>query len=78
MNKLAELNERLTRNNMDPVYEMNSFDEILQELSPSELLYRTQGGNFNINDEYFEFDGYANLVSYEELDEVLELYDDIV
>lgn len=75
--RLAELNERLARHNAGCVYTMNEFDEVLQDLSPTEILFRIQGGNFNINDNYFEFDGYANLVSYEDLDEVLELYDDI-
>ena len=75
--KLADLNKRLEKNNMGRVYTMNEFDDVLGELSPTELLFRVETGRFSTNDDYFEFDGYGNLVSYDDIDVLLERYDDI-
>lgn len=60
---------------------MDSFDELMSDSKPTELAQMIQYGDFNINDDWFGFDGYGNLVSYSdsELDAEIEDYqDDIV
>ena len=47
----------------DYIYQMFEFDEIVGGLSPSELANKIFYGNFNPNNEYFMFNGYANLES---------------
>ena len=71
------------------VYDMSEFDDIIEcrELSPIELIYKVQYGDFNPNDDYFSFDGLDNLVSYREyeyeelirdnIEEIVERYIDI-
>ena len=71
------------------VYDMNDFDYIIEsiDLSPTELICKVQYGDFNPNDDYFTFDGLANLVSYKDyeyeelikdnIDEIVERYIDI-
>ena len=73
---LHNLNERLTRHNIDPVYQMDELDEVLKNKTPREIILMTKD-NFNINHPYFEFDGYGNLVSYSTLEEILELHEDV-
>lgn len=77
MKKLHELNERLLKNDMGMVFEMNDLNEKLKDLSPIEILMRA-GGNFNTYDDYFEFDGYGNLRSYADINDVLEMYEDVM
>lgn len=49
------------------LYNMDDFDEIIGEgYSPTELAERIFFGDFNINDDYFGFDSYANLESITE------------
>ena len=71
------------------VYDMSEFDDIIEaiDLSPTELICKVQYGDFNPNDDYFTFDGLANLVSYSEYEyeelirdnipEIVERYIDI-
>ena len=51
----------------------------INELFPSayELAERIQYENYNINDDYFKFDGWGNLVSYSEYDMIQEMKDNI-
>lgn len=74
--ELQELNERLMNNSMNMVYKMEELNEVVHYKTASQLLIMTKN-NFNIDDSYFEFDGYGNLKSYSTLDEVLEMYDDV-
>ena len=74
---LIELNERLNKNGYESVYPMSEFNALTVNIKALSLLDKVANGNFNVNHEYFEFDGYDNLVSYESLEDVLELYDDI-
>ena len=73
---LKELNNRLAKSSIGMVYKMEELDDVVSDRTPSQLVRMTKD-NFNLNDGYFEFDGYGNLKSYEELEEVLDLYDDI-
>ena len=71
------------------VYDMSEFDDIIEaiDLSPTELICKVQYGDFNPNDDYFTFDGLANLVSYKDYEyeelirdnipEIVERYIDI-
>ena len=53
---------------------MEDFDEYMGHLSPTEIACEIQYGDFNINEEYFQFNAYDNLVSYTdwEVEEDLE------
>ena len=74
------------------LYNMDDFDEIIGEgYTPTELAQRIFFGDFNINHDYFYFNGYANLESIYEwemedhfepiLDEIIDSmlynYDDL-
>lgn len=52
------------------VYDMTEFNYIIdsRELDPMELICKVQYGDFNVNDDYFMFDGLDNLISYQEWD----------
>lgn len=47
------------------IFHMEEFDEILHGKAPFEIV-RLANDDFNVFDEYFTFDGYGNLVSYDE------------
>lgn len=54
----------------DRIYSMGEFDEIMDGYSPSDIAGRIfYGGGFNPNHDYFAFDGYANLVSFDYSDD---------
>lgn len=69
---------------------MEDFDEYVSHLSPMELACEIHYGDFNPNDDYFNFNAYENLVSwsqweyeaelttykYEIVDRFIELYED--
>ena len=55
------------------VYYMDDFDEIMNGCQPIEIAQRIYFGDFNPNDEYWRFNGYANLESLDEY----ELYEEI-
>ena len=46
--------------------DMDLFDEFMEGQSPSWIAERIYYGDFNPNDEYFIFNGYGNLESYDE------------
>ena len=78
MEKLHELNERLLKNGMGMVFEMNDLNDELKDLSPIEILMRADNENFSTHDDYFEFDGYGNLRSYANINDALEMYEDVL
>lgn len=43
--------------------DMDELDSYLEGYTPTEIAQKCQFGDFNINDEYFRFDGYENLES---------------
>ena len=54
----------------DEICDMQDFDDIMSNDTPSELASRIFfGGGFNPNHNYFAFDGYANLVSFDFTDD---------
>ena len=62
-------------------YPMESFDEVMSNGTPSEIARMIWYGKFNPNDEYFRFDAYGNLESFDWYDVVAEaedLKDDII
>lgn len=73
MDKIHELNERLLGNGMGMVFEMNDLNDKLKDLSPIEILMKADNENFSTHDDYFEFDGYGNLRSYANMNDILEM-----
>lgn len=54
----------------DEIYSMSEFDEIMDGYSPIDIAQRIfLGDGFNPNHDYFAFDGYANLVSFDFADD---------
>ena len=47
----------------DWIYDMNSFNELMERYNPIDIANRVVYGEFNPNHDYFRFDGYANLES---------------
>ena len=77
LNGLHELNERLLRNNMSKVFEMNALNDSLKDLSPIEILMRAEG-NFSTHDDYFAFNDTGDLISYATINDVLEVYNGVM
>ena len=50
------------------VYDMEEFNQFMEECEPTEIANKIFYGEFNPNDEYFRFDAYANLESLDEYD----------
>lgn len=57
------------------LYEMEMFDDIMESFEPMDIALKTYYGGFNPNDEYFRFNGYANLESLSYYDLENELID---
>ena len=49
----------------DTVYSMNDFDEIMEGFKPWEVARAAFYGDFRPCDDYFRFNGYGNLVSFD-------------
>ena len=47
----------------DWIYNMSDFDEIMDNMTAMDVANRVFYGDFNPNNDYFKFDGYANLES---------------
>lgn len=63
------------------LYDMDMFDDIMNGFEPMDIALKSHFGNFNPNDEFFRFDGYANLESlseYELEDELLNYENEII
>ena len=56
-------------------YDMDSFNELMHGLDPIDIAMKISFGEFNPNDDYFTFNGYANLVSLSYYDLKNELLD---
>ena len=57
------------------LFEMELFNEIMSGFEPIDIALKTYYGGFNPNDEYFRFNGYANLESLSYYDLEKELID---
>lgn len=54
----------------DEIYYMQEFDDLLSDNTPSEIANQIfYGGGFNPNHDYFARDGYAKLVSFDDVDD---------
>ena len=82
VNKVNSYDGSLMDFNFQP---MEMFDEVMTGYSPMDLALKLYYGEFNPNDEYFDFDGLGNIASFTawERDEWLrdnldEIYDRIM
>ena len=57
----------------DRIYDMDEFDEIMSGMSPSDIATKIFYGDFRPNDNYFKFDGYANLQSFDYISDEVDL-----
>lgn len=59
-------------------YEMNDFDEVMANYDPMDIAMRVFYGHFKPHDEYFRFDGCANLESFPayQLDDYIDDFQD--
>ena len=57
----------------DRIYDMDEFDEIMSGMSPSDIATKIFYGDFRPNDNYFKFDGYANLESFDYISDKVDL-----
>lgn len=64
----AYYNDYLSENNRgdDYIYTMDMFDEIMDGCDPWEIARSAFYGDFRPCDDYFGFNGYGNLVSFDE------------
>lgn len=54
----------------DKIYSMDEFNDIMEDYLPFDIVQRTfLGDGFNPNHDYFAFDGYENLVSFDFADD---------
>lgn len=69
-------NEYQAENNYDGyIYDMEEFDEIFSDAKPSDIARRCYFGDFNPNDDYFVFNGYANLESGDYIKDLISVDD---
>lgn len=66
----------------DMIYSISELDDLLCDLTPSEIVRTVSYGDFNYDYEYFTYDGYGNLKSIRcahdldiDLDDVLRVYE---
>lgn len=71
---LADYNEYLSENGYETYF--TDLDEVLAGCTPLEIIQKTYFGNFNYADDYFKFNGYANIDSFSEYQVVEEMKSD--
>lgn len=59
----------------DFVYDMDEFDDIMCNSTPTDIANRIFYGDFKPCHEYFSFNGYANLVSADYLEDLISIDD---
>ena len=57
----------------DRIYDMEEFDEMMSGVSPWNIATKIFYGDFRPNDNYFKFDGYANLQSFDYISDEVDL-----
>lgn len=57
----------------DEIFDMEEFDDIMSGSTPTDIAQKIFYGNFRPNDNYFRFDGYANLESIDWLKDEIDL-----
>lgn len=73
---LSIYNEYADADYSERIYLMDEFDEICDSMTASDIARRCFYGKFNPNDEYFIFNGYANLESSDYLEDFID-FDDL-
>lgn len=65
--KIEDLNNKIEdlNNEINEYYDMDSFDEICEGMSASEVARKCFYGDFRPCDDYFKFNGYENFESVE-------------
>lgn len=71
---LADYNDYLNENGCETYF--TDLDEVLANYRPLEIIQKTYFGNFNYSDDYFKFNGYANIDSFSEYQIVQEMKSD--
>ena len=62
----------------DHIFSMDDFNDIFSGYDPIDIVCRVFYGNFNPNDDYFQFNGYGNLESFRYLGDIKSRFiDDI-
>lgn len=51
----------------DIITDMSLFDDLFREMSPLDIVRRVKYGDFRPDDDYFGFNGYGNLISFNDL-----------
>ena len=57
----------------DRIYDMEEFDEMMDDMLPSDIAIKIFYGDFRPNDNYFKFDGYDNLQSFDYISDEVDL-----
>lgn len=70
---LGDYNEYLESQGYEPYYSMDELDELLDSLTPMQIIQKTYFGKFNYSDEYVQFNDYANLDSFSEYEVIREM-----
>lgn len=73
---LSIYNDYADASRYEQVFTMDEFDEICENMDASDIARRIYHGDFNPNDEYFMFNGYANFISTDDLADFID-FDDL-
>lgn len=65
-------NEYAQKNNYDEIFSMDEFDEIMERNSPTDIANSIYFGEYNPNDNYFQFDGYGNIKTTSNIEEFVD------
>lgn len=72
---LSDYNEWLLNNNYGDDYIYDDLEMMLEGFSAMEIVQKTYFGNFNYADDYYKFNGYANIDSMTETEIIQEMRD---
>lgn len=68
-------NELYPYDNNEHIFEMSEINDILSNnYTPLEIIEIVQNGKFDICDDYFAFDDYGNLISFNDISDKADLY----
>ena len=62
-------NEYAQKNYYDEIFSIDDFDEIMERNSPTDIANSIYFGEYNPNDNYFQFDGYGNIKTTSNIEE---------
>lgn len=58
----------------DTLYDMDDFDELMYGMNPHDIARKIWFGDFNPMSDYWKFDGYGNLESFEYVSDWIDCY----